>query len=242
MGGLFKEIRSYPVVGEFTWAGTFDLELLFKGGKTGLWDIKTGKPVDLAKYPRGYDNWGFQTSGYRSVRGTDLNGIIHISTYDEQFNAFDLSDTYEQDLAFFLALKDAWYKHPAKIAALQEGHVPSCTEILGLLGFAPASWTAVNAMRDKMYELMIDKDLTVMEYSQVQEMVEEARKWGGSGMSRAAMAIGKRIHEVIENWIRNGVEPGKSEPDNIVQAYLNFRDWFDDHVEEVLGVEVTVYG
>jgi len=246
MGGFSKEIRSYPVVGSYTWAGTFDLELLFKGGKTGLWDIKTGKPVDTTKYPNGYYNWKPQTAAYRSVRGTDLNGIIHVSTLDEQFSVFDLSETYDQDLAFFLALKDAWYKHPEKINELKSGFVPSVTEVLGLLGFAPASWTAVNAMREKFLELMMNftgqKSGIDVTSSQAIEWMEEARKWGGSGMSRAAMAVGKRIHEVIEQWIRQGIEPSNSEPDRIVRAYLNFREWFDEHVEDVLGVEVTVYG
>ena len=68
------------------------------------------------------------------------------------FHAFDFSATYEQDLQFFLALKDAWYKHPEKSAKLKNGYVPSVTEILGLLGFAPASWTAVNTMRDYLFE------------------------------------------------------------------------------------------
>jgi len=245
MGGFSKEIRSYPVVGNYTWAGTFDLELLCKGGKTGLWDIKTGKPVDTTKYPNGYYNWKPQTAAYRSVRCTDLNGIIHVSILDEQFSVFDLSETYDQDLAFFSALKDAWYKHPEKISELKSGFVPSVTEVLGLLGFPPASWTAVNAMKEKAFELAyiyFEKTESPMEPDRFNSIIEEARKWGGSGMSRAAMAVGKRIHEVIEQWIRQGIEPSNSEPDRIVRAYLNFREWFDEHVEKVLGVEITIYG
>ena len=69
----------------------------------------------------------------------------------------------------YISKMAAWYAHPEKIAQLKDNHVPSVTEICGLLGFAPASWTAVNAMRDYMAEFLEEG----MTFAEVTGLIDE---------------------------------------------------------------------
>jgi hypothetical protein len=232
------KIRSYPAAPECVDAGTLDLECILLDEKHWVIDIKTGKVINLKSYPNGYFNWRPQTARYRAIVGAEKNGVIHLATTEEQFVFFDLSDTFTEDLAFFNALREAWYAHPEK--NLKEGHVPSVTEVLKIMGFAPAAWTAVNAMRDKLLEL--GEQWEPEEWIMTPEQIDEARKWGGRDHSQVAKETGSRIHAVIESWLKNKVEPLNSEPDKVVRAYLNFRSWFDENVLEVLNIERTIYG
>ena len=245
---IFQESRMYPPKKDKTHAGTLDLEVKLIDNLIWVPDIKTGKEVDLKKYPLGYDNWATQTAVYRRAVGADMHGVIHLPTNPNpkyNFHFFDLSDHYHDDLIYFDALLHTWYTYPYHSKATQkkiaDGWVPSVTEVLKFRGFAPAAWTAVNAMRDKAMEMF--NDIPEDGVYDFETIILKARQWGGREMSQAAMARGTRIHEIIEKYLVAAEYPDPDkEPPEILAAFEAFVEWFDANVKEVIATEKKIYG
>ena len=105
----WKTIKTEHTVYCDRWAGTLDW-LVELNGVLYVVDFKT------SKQPRGnkpYEEWGYQTAGYRSLTDAKGNGILRLDKESGMPDWYDLSDNYESDLAIGNILVDLWWaRHP----------------------------------------------------------------------------------------------------------------------------------
>jgi len=58
---------------------------------------------------KGYPEWGYQTSAYRSETPAVKNGVVRLDKETGYPDFYDLSDTYQQDLEIYNCLVELWY-------------------------------------------------------------------------------------------------------------------------------------
>ena len=224
-------MRLYKSPGEgYLYAGTTDL-VAKMDNEIWLLDWKTGKKP---KPKIGYKEWGLQTASYRNADGRPTrNGVIHLDKETGGFTFYDYSDTYEQDIVGFKLLAHFWHnRHPDK-----DG-LPSSTTITGLLDKSgPLTHWAANCACDFIIE-RIDESIP---YKDTLGIIELARK-NFRSVSQKAMNIGSMVHEAIEIYLKEGIEPPKNTRDEVLAGFVAFLEFAEEHTLEVLDIEKIVYG
>ena len=113
----YKTLEIEKTVYADRWAGTYDwlVKLWFPDhpgtGSTWLIDFKSSKKP---RNNKPYEEWRTQTAGYRSQEPrAEHNAVLRLDKLTGLPDFYDLSETYEQDLAVFECLVDLWYlRHP----------------------------------------------------------------------------------------------------------------------------------
>lgn len=91
------------------WAGTMDW-LVWLNKELWVIDFKTSKKP---RNNQPYEEWGYQTAGYRSCTDATRNGVLRLDKETGYPDFYDLSDNYERDLRIGNILVDLWWtRHP----------------------------------------------------------------------------------------------------------------------------------
>jgi len=227
--------------GKIRCAGTLDYKGYLRKLGNDIWilDWKSAKDD--------YPEYRMQTAKYREMDGeATRNGIVLLDKETGFPKFIDHSDTYEQDIARFNLLLDYWYLTYKD--NLKDGHVPSPTEVLGILDKPALIWWAVNCMRDYLFDGINERqsshpdneiDDLLFSSEELFGLIEDARK-NFRKVSQKALDIGSTIHDLIPAYLNSGIEP-KIEQEAILSAFIAFLEFKEEYGLEPIDLEKTVY-
>lgn len=228
------------------YAGTLDLKCLMLPVPEAtkklitVVDHKTGtKPK--SKY--GWTEQPWQTAAYRKADGeAEANGMLHLDKETGLPTWFPQSEIYEQSVGAFQHLLGLWHTmHPNP----KDGGVPSVTTVTGQYEKPALKWWSAGAacefIADNLPVKSNEEGAEWIEPEDMYPIIEKARK-EFINVGRRAMTIGSQVHGAIDLYLREGIEPPKTAPDEVTTAFLAFLEWFDAHKVEVIATEQVVFG
>jgi hypothetical protein len=118
--------------------------------------------------------------------------------------------------------------------------LPSVTTIISDCNnkSGPLTWWAARMTCEWIKENVGQQEMGI--YSVTDKHLEEARK-NFKSVSKKALDIGSQTHSAIENWLKTGKEP-KDPQENVLNAFLAFLEFFDEHKMKPIELEFSVYG
>ena len=216
----------------YQYAGRYDLKAKYNG-KIYILDFKTGtKPKDKEGYPE----WALQTAAYRKADGEAKgNAIIHLDKESGLPTVFDYSETYMVDFERFRTLAD--YYILTYSDDLEEKEAFSVTTICRILDKPALMYWSANCACD-----YIIQEFPKMLYGDDLFPVVEAARKNWRKVSKKAMDIGAQVHDAIEMWLKNKIEPPKTVPDEVLSGFIAFLEWWEKNNIEVIKTEQVCYG